>query len=96
VLLSKQDSYLDFDLLTPLLDVLDLLLDPLAGCHQHQSPKPHNHMYISHFFGDEFQPPVDGHDGLGLVLLQQHRADLLVDVCVIVDEGELLRAIRIN
>lgn len=40
---------------------------------------------------DELQTTVDGHERLCLVLLQQYGADLLVDVCFIVEKVELLR-----
>jgi hypothetical protein len=39
---------------------------------------------------DEFQTAVHGHERLGLVLLQQHGADLLVDVCFVVEDVEFL------
>lgn len=42
-------------------------------------------------FVDELQAPVHGHDCLRLVLLQQHRANLLVDVCIVVEEIEFLQ-----
>lgn len=40
---------------------------------------------------DKLQTTIDGHERLCLVLLQQHRADLLVNVRFIVEEVEFLR-----
>jgi hypothetical protein len=51
---------------------------------------PRPKMQHVHLLVDEFQTPVDGHDCLSLVLLQQHGADLLVDVRIVVKDVELL------
>jgi hypothetical protein len=49
-----------------------------------------NHGHL-HLLLDEFQATVDRHDCLYLVLLQQHWADLLVDVRIVVEDVEFLR-----
>lgn len=62
------------------LDLFALLLDTLDLC-----------LEPSDLFLDKLQTAVDRHERLGLVLLQQHRADLLVDACFVVKEVEFLR-----
>lgn len=44
----------------------------------------------AHFVVDEVEPPGDGHDGLGLVLLQQHGPDELVDAGLLLGGVEFL------
>ena len=43
-----------------------------------------------HLFINEFQPAIHSHDRFCLILLQQHRPDLFVDVRILVEFGELL------
>jgi hypothetical protein len=44
----------------------------------------------SHLLLDELQTPIYGHNSLSLVLLQQHGADLLVDVRIVIKDVEFL------
>lgn len=46
--------------------------------------------FYAHFLVDEFQAPVHRHDSLGLILLQEHWPDLLVNVRIVVEEVEFL------
>ena len=43
-----------------------------------------------HFVIDELEAAVHGHDGFGALLLEQHGADELVDVCVLGERVEFL------
>ena len=59
---------------------------PYVNFALHSGPE----ILYAHLLVDEFQTSVDCHDSLGLVLLQKHRADLLVDVRIVVEEVEFL------
>lgn len=43
-----------------------------------------------HLFVDKFQAPIHSHNCLCLVLLQQHRPNLFVDIRIVVEEVEFL------
>jgi len=86
----KEVTYLCLHILRLLLDVLDLLLNALAALSQQTCLVSEQVWLYSHLLVDEFQAPIYRHDGLCLVLLQQHWANLLVDVRIVVENVELL------
>jgi hypothetical protein len=82
------ETCLGFDLLALVLHALYLCLDALA------EPSQYYDFFLqdafAHFLFDKLQPPVDGHDSFCLILLQEYRSDLLVDVRLVIEKVELL------
>lgn len=83
---------LALDPLRLLLDVLDLSLLALTKrCSRQQQPTAHclRGSSNSHLVPDKVEPAVHGALGFDLVLLEQHRADKLVDVLAVLELAEL-------
>lgn len=68
----------------------------LPACYGGSQPKPTSELtdntHIVHLLFYKFQSPIDGHDCLVLVLLEQDRPDEFVYVCIILELGKLLKS----
>lgn len=61
----------------------------IGGCHRTiYNQKPAEYNEDIHFLLNELQPSIDSHHGLILLLLQQDRADELVDMRLLIQTGK--------
>lgn len=88
--------YLYLLLLASALDICDLLLDTLAVeqicVSTMMADTTQSTSKNIHFFLNKGKTPINSHYSLVFVLLEQDRTDKLVDIGIIIEEGELLPA----